>query len=171
MDLDRNSITCTPESIPQAGGVVQFFFGCSSDAPSRFTTLYSLPLNGPYRFAGGGLQMQIGPRPVTPAGNNYADSLSLSATGNPANTFNLQINVALQELDAAGNPKGAPERGSCQVLILHAAVAAFRATNNMSQSDLANRIGVARSTISRLEQGGNPSDETVEKLLSEMSKK
>lgn len=170
LDLVGTSVTCQPGSMPRAGDDIRVTFRCRSSVPGRFATRYVLFSNVPYIFQNSGSrEVRIGQRPGSPT-DTYGDTLRVRSTGPTGNDSLLQINIEVQELDASGNRIGTPQSGSCSVFILPAAVVAFRTANDLSQAEFAEKAGRARSTISRLEQGGTPSDETrkaIEKLLSE----
>lgn len=170
LELDISSIAPNPRSMAATGDDINVTFRCRSTVPGRFATRYVLFSDVPYRFDNTGTrEVRVSQRPGSPT-DTYGDTLRVRATGDTGATPQLQINVEVQELDASGNRIGPTRSGPCTVSILHLAVAAFRAANNLSQADLAERAGVSRSTISRLEQGGTPSDETheaIERVLSE----
>jgi DNA-binding XRE family transcriptional regulator len=164
--LTLDSATPNPRTIPEAGTNVAISFRFATNAAGSFTTLYKLT-NPAYRFAnatgGNGREVRIGTR-AAPSPSGFTDTLQVRAAGAANSQGLVVIKLQIQETGQA------PQTLDVVLSILHLAVAAFREANDLSQADLAERAGVAPSTISRLEHGGTPSGETheaIEKVISE----
>lgn len=146
LTLDNSSITPNPRSIPAAGADVTISFRFRTNDAGSFTTRYTLAGTAFRLQNAAGGAVQIGSRNA-PGANGFSDTLQIRAAGNTANQASLVIQLEIRE-----NGQQA-QAGAVAVFILHQAVAAFRATNNISQAALAARVGVARSTISRPRAG------------------
>jgi DNA-binding XRE family transcriptional regulator len=162
--LDISSVARSPKSMPEAGANITVSFRFRTNAAGTFSTLYTLT-NPTYRFAnansGTGGVVQVGSRNA-PSTSGYNDTLQVRAAGNVAGQGTVVIRFEIRENGQAA------QSTDIVVFILHLALAAFRSSNNLSQADVAKQMGVARSTVSRLERGLPVSDGTrtvAEKLL------
>jgi DNA-binding XRE family transcriptional regulator len=164
--LTLDSANPNPRSIPAAGTDVAVSFRFATNDAGSFSTRYTLT-NQAYRFAnatgGSGREVRIGAR-TAPGTSGFTDTLQVRGSGATGSQGLVVIRLEIQETGQAAQTL------DVVLSILHVAVAAFREANDLSQADLAERAGVSRSTISRLEQGGTPSDETheaIERVISE----
>ncbi|HEV7671688.1 MAG TPA: helix-turn-helix transcriptional regulator [Thermoanaerobaculia bacterium] len=162
LTLDNASITPVPRSIPEAGADVTVTFRFIFGATGFFSTRYTV-LNVGYAFANANSEgaILISSRSA-PSVSGFSDLLRVRATGNARNQGTVVIRIEVQESLQHS------QTGSIVLFILHSAVSAFRAANQLSQAAFAQQIGVAPSTISRIERGLTPSSgirNAVEKHL------
>jgi DNA-binding XRE family transcriptional regulator len=180
MPLDiSNVLRVSPESLPAQGGAVRATFEASAvGAPSRLRAEYRLgPAGIPYRLTGA-TQLPASEAGLDP--RDYRMELTLQATGDTGDIRNVQIiadvfevggtdqgtargRVAIQRAapeTAAAAPESAPAEGGD----LAGRMRGFRSAQGLTQSQVAERLGTSRSTISRIERGHVPSDEILSRL-------
>jgi DNA-binding XRE family transcriptional regulator len=180
MPLDvSNILEVSPSSIPAGGGVVQTAFEASTlEGESRLRAEYRLDPGIPYRIVGpASLEEDVSSQP-----QDFNQDLTLEATGDTAGIQAVDIFALVREVNAPGAPVQSrgrvtinAERGASG-LAARAAVApsgagalgdrlkAFRKERGLTQREVAERAGVGRSTITRIEGGADPSDATRERL-------
>lgn len=171
-----------PPSIPAGGGNVRVTFAANTDeGQSRLRADYSLGAGVPYQLTGA---TQLPATPVFPDPRDYRMDLNLQLTGNPGGTASVRIIAVVHEVNAGGQDGERFEsvgRVAIQMAPAVAAAAApvpsagaggslgarlksFREAREMTQKEAAEQAGVGRSTISRIENGTEPSDATRERL-------
>lgn len=181
MPLDvSNILEVSPSSISAEGGLVHTTFEASTlQGQSRLRADYRLDPGIPYRIVGpASLEKDVFSDP-----RNFDQDLMLQATGDTSGVQAVDIFALVREI---GTPGAAVQsRGRVTISIAQmapglaaraAAVApidadalgerlkAFRKARGLTQREVAERTGVGRSTITRLENGSTPSDTTREQL-------
>jgi DNA-binding XRE family transcriptional regulator len=179
MPLDiSNVLRVSPLSLPAQGGAVRVIFEASAvGAPSRLRAEYRLgPAGIPYRLTGA-TQLPSSEAGLDP--RDYRMDLTLQATGDTGDIRNVQIiadvfeaggtdqgvsrgRVAIQA--AAETAEAAPEAAPAPAGDLAGRMRDFRSAQGLTQSQVAERLGASRSTVSRIERGHVPSDEILSRL-------
>jgi len=159
-----------PKVIGREGGDVTAVFSAHSiGGASRLTARYRLFATDPYAFANPppdqAKEAFLAAAAVGPDSQEYPKPLTIVRQGAGADVVRLDIRLEVQEVGAQGQPIGAPEEDIVSVTVaLDQALKQMRAAQGMSQQDLADRLGVSPSTVSRLERGGAASDQTMRKV-------
>lgn len=164
-------LSFTPaDGIPVNGGpIVAKFDGRKARGSGRLKARYWLHPNDPYVFSGEDARKEVhlAPQPVEKKARTYTRKLRLAKVAGGRRLVRVDIELEVEEIDDDGNREGDPTNKVYHVPIRGGtaeAVKALREQLEMSQAELAIEVGVSQSTISRLELGGTPSHETLEKL-------
>lgn len=179
------SLRVNPQSLPAGGGTVRVTFAANTfGGQSRLRADYSLGSGVPYRLAG---SAQLPTTAVFADPRDFSMNLTLQPTGNTGGVSNVRIIAEVHEVLAGGQDgessqsvgRVAIQQTAAETTFAETAAAppspgaggglgerlkAFRDKRGMTQKEAADRSGVGRSTISRLENGGEPSEATRERL-------
>ena len=173
-------VAANPPSIPAQGGTTVVTFEASTDqGSSKLTADYSLDSGVPFQLVG---PTQLQQSSVSETPRDYPQSLKLQKTGS-GSAANVKVNVLVTEVGS-----GQTFNRSCRVTIAAAAAAvsfaaggaaslgdrlrAHRDANDLTQQDVADKVGISRSHVSGIERGeADPSDEIRQKLEKMMKKK
>ena len=176
MPLDvSNILRVNPPSIPATGGIVRTSFEASTlGGQSRLRAEYSLGPGLPYRIVGS-TTLEEG---VSFDPQAFEKDLTLQATGSTSGIMGVDIIAQVSEVGVVGAPIMSLGRVAIQMAAPGPAMVvapggtgslgdrlqAFRAARGLTQAQVADQADVARSTISRVESGSEPSDPIRERL-------
>jgi DNA-binding XRE family transcriptional regulator len=141
-----------PNQIPATGGTVSMQFEArTSLAPATAAVRYSVAAGFPYRVTGGDSASPA----VTTTEKTVSQNVTIARTQQtPVSFIQMQVTASI--------PGDVSQTHTCFVWIenpIGEHLRSFRQTNKISQSSLAERLGVSPATISRIESGRFPSAE------------
>lgn len=160
--LIMGSPRAIPDTVPNNGGTVSIQFAART-APANVTAsvTYAVTAGQPFRVTAGGSANPA----LTTTNRTVAQNVRIARTNATAVSF-VQIDVI------ASVPGDVTQTHPCFVSIgasVGEHLRTFRVENELTQNDLAQRLGVSRSTISRVESGCLPSTKIFQTIAEEIS--
>ncbi len=175
--LEADNLRISPREGIAVGGrtIIATFDGRKFRGSGLLRARYLLLPGDPFIFNNpepdGEAEAFLGPSAVTQGARPYSKELVLKKRAGGARLLRLDIRLEVVEVDENDEQLGDPTEEFFHVPIKRGTssrLSRMRASLGMSQADLAGELGVSRSTISRLEQGGTTSQATLRKLPKSM---
>ena len=146
-----------PNNIAAAGGSLTLKIRLvTTDGPATATVTCAVAAGLPYKITQGASSAHS----VGKTSKTISKPIVIKKSGSgSADLIKIEVLASI--------PGDTKQKGSCVVVIKNAlalAVAEFRESNELSQSALAERLGVSRSPISRIERGNAASQEVLVKI-------
>jgi len=170
MRLELGKVSASPDILEPAGGAVHVELAASVDSGrGELTATYTIPTRFPYVFAHPPdprkrREQRLAAQRVSAVSRQYGKDLELvrEAGGGPVELVCLDLSV---QLTSGGT---AVTDGTCLTVgpgrTLGAALKAHRDAADVSQMELADAVGLSRSTVSRAERGHGVSEATLARI-------